>query len=234
VLSGLLNVEDGDYAEPPELPVQALIPSSVSLNSNSIWPGRSADVQYLNDLSALLPYTHIHPSLTQNLNNLISATSTHPNLHSAMTAHFFTTLPVLVKAHRLLSGPYDLPERWRVNLAKVSLPSRGKSQRSGLHGGKGGVDNWPKKAGEEPNMADLGEGAQGWYVGPGNVQGVWASAVRHRVKWRPGSESIMWAIKSSAADLGEKGVLAESKARRKAAKRRADVDRIVDEMLEIM
>lgn len=96
------------------------------------------------------------------------------------------------------------------------------------------MDDWPWKAGEEPNIADLGEGAEGWYVGPGNVRGVWASAVRHRVKWRPASESIMWVLRSSAADLGEKAVLSESKARRKAAKRRMQVDRIVDEMVEVM
>jgi hypothetical protein len=151
-----------------------------------------------------------------------------------MTGNFFITLPTLVKAHRLLSTPYYLPPDWRENLAKISSPDRKQQHQFGLGGGLGGVDDWPRKAGEEPNMADLGEGCEAWFVGPANVRGVWASAVRHRVKWRGASESIMWAIKSSAADLGGRPMLSDSKLRRKARKRQEEVERILDEMLDIM
>lgn len=155
-----------------------------------------------------------------------------------MTARFFTTLPLLVKAHRLLSSPYDLPYDWRENLARSLLPGGGKAQRFGLGGGQGGVNDWPRKAGEEPNVGDLGAGAVEWYVGPENVRGVWPGAVSHRVKWRSSGESVMWTMKSSAAGLlqgmrDEEGD-DEVKRRKVRAKRRKEVKIIVDEMLEMV
>jgi hypothetical protein len=156
-----------------------------------------------------------------------------------MTARFFTTLPLLVKAHRLLSSPYTLPPDWRENLARSALPGGGKTQRFGLSGGQGGVDDWPRKAGEEPNVQDLGEGAVEWYVGPANVRGVWPGAVGHRLKWRGSGESIMWIMKSSTVGL-LKGMQEEerngdeTKRNKRGAKRRKDVKRIVDEMLEMV
>ena len=156
-----------------------------------------------------------------------------------MTARFFTTLPILVKAHRLLSSPYRLPPGWRENLHRSLLPGKGKAQRFGLGGGQGGVNDWPRRAGEEPNIDDLGAGAEEWYVGPDNVRGVWPGAVRHRVKWRASEQSIMWAMKSSAAGL-MKGMRDaekdgnEVKRAKLRAKRRNDISRIVDEMLEMV
>lgn len=156
-----------------------------------------------------------------------------------MTARFFTTLPLLVKAHRLLSSPYTLPPDWRDNLIRSALPGGGKTQRFGVGGGQGGVNDWPRKAGEEPNVADLGIGAVEWYVGPDNVRGVWPGAVGHRVKWRASGESVMWTLKSSAAGL-LKGMREEEKdgdevkRGKRRARRREDVKRIVYEMLEMV
>jgi hypothetical protein len=156
-----------------------------------------------------------------------------------MTARFFTTLPLLIKAHRLLSSQYHLPLDWRENLMRSSLPGGGKVQRFGLGGGQGGVNDWPRKAGEEPNIDDLGVGAVEWYVGPENVRGVWPGAVRHRVKWRASGDSVMWTLKISAASLLQKMREEEKeddelKKRKRGAKRRKDVNRIVDEMLEMV
>lgn len=190
--------------------------------------------QYVSEIAALLPYTHIHPPLTQHLNNLISATSTHPNLHSILTSRFFNTLPILVKAHRLLSSPFTLPPEWQENLARLARPELEEEDRFGLGGGKGGVDGWARKAGEEPNLSELGKGGQEWFVGPENVRGIWISAIRHRVKWRELSESVMWIMKSNAAGLLEDKEMSEKQRNRKAAKRRRKVDEILDDMLELV
>jgi hypothetical protein len=152
-----------------------------------------------------------------------------------MTARFMTTLPILVKAHRLLSSPYKLPPDWYENLLRISQPGQGRSQRFGLGGGQGGVDDWPRKAGEEPNIGDLGIGAENWFVVPANVRGIWGNAVRHRVKWRAAGESIMWTMRNSAAgllkDLGDDD---EDKTGKRRVKRRKQVNEIVSEMVEMV
>lgn len=195
-------------------------------------------LQYISDIAALLPYTHIHPTLTQHLNNLISATSVHPDLQSTLTGRFFNTLPVLVKAHRLLSAPFTLPTDWRANLARLAQPDLGDTQRFGLGGGQGGVNGWARRAGEEPDLAELGDDGEEWHAGPENIRGVWTTAIRHRVKWRDVGEGVMWAITTSAADLSDQqrqAAVAELHVqRRRERKRREAVDAILDDMLTML
>lgn len=181
-----------------------------------------------------MPYTHIHPTLTQQLNNLISATSTHPDLHSALTGRFFTTLPVLVQASRLLTGGFTLPPDWQDNLALLSRPGQGEAQRFGLGGGTGGVNGWARKAGEEPNLAELGEGGDQWFVESRDVKAIWRTVVRHRVKWRDLSESVMWNLKTDAAGLVQEAEVSKSKARKRERRRREAVDKILDDMIVLL
>jgi hypothetical protein len=97
------------------------------------------------------------------------------------------------------------------------------------------VDDWPRKAGEEPNIGDLGIGAENWFVIPANVRGIWGNAARHRVKWRAAGESIMWTMRSSAAGLlNDLGDGDEDKRGKKRAKRRKQVNEIVSEMVEMV
>lgn len=101
------------------------------------------------------------------------------------------------------------------------------------------MNDWPRKAGEEPNVQDLGDGAVEWYVGPANVRGVWLGAVGHRLRWRDSGQSVMWVMKTSAAGL-LKGMREdekegdETKRNKRGAKMRIDVKRIVEEMLEMV
>ena len=96
------------------------------------------------------------------------------------------------------------------------------------------MDGWARKAGEEPNLSELGKGGQEWFVSPENVRGIWISAIRHRVKWRDLSESVMWVMKSNAANLLEDKGLSEKQWAKKEAKRRRQVDGILDDMLEMI
>jgi hypothetical protein len=97
------------------------------------------------------------------------------------------------------------------------------------------VDDWTRKAGEEPSSEDLGEGGKEWYVIPVNVRGIWNSAVRHRVRWRESSESIMWSMKNTAVSLGkERRDEDEGQLRKKRAKRRNRVEKILAEMIEMV
>lgn len=133
-----------------------------------------------------------------------------------------------------MSSPFTLPPDWQENLARLARPELEEENRFGLGGGKGGVDGWARKAGEEPNLSELGKGGQEWFVSPENVRGIWISAIRHRVKWRDLSESVMWVMKSNAANLLEDKGLSEKQWAKKEAKRRRQVDGILDDMLEMI
>lgn len=139
-----------------------------------------------------------------------------------------------MKAHRLLSAPYNLPPEWQENLARLARPEVEEEERFGLGGGKGGVDGWARKAGEEPNLLELGTGGETWFVGPDNVRGIWISAIRHRVKWRELSENVMWVMKSNAVGLLDDKGVSEKRKERREGRRRRQVDQILEDMLDML
>ncbi|WVF73128.1 hypothetical protein IAT40_007947 [Kwoniella sp. CBS 6097] len=122
-------------------------------------------------LSALLPYVHIHPPLSVHTSNLLSAISTHPGLRTTFTQRAVRGFPELVKAHRLLSGSFDLPNPRILSVilqnglkgTTDTIVGNGASGsgggKKGLGGGIGGVDSWAAQAGEEPSLARLSRDA---------------------------------------------------------------------------
>lgn len=143
-------------------------------------------------------------------------------------------MPILVKAYRLLTTPFKLPPDWQENLARLARPEVEDEERFGLGGGKGGVDGWARKAGEEPNLLELGAGGETWFVGPDDVRGVWMPAIRHRVKWRELSENVMWVMNSNAEGLLQDKGVSEKRREKRAGRRRRQVDEILEDMLEML
>lgn len=79
---------------------------------------------------------------------------------------------------------------------------------------------------------------EAWYATPVNLKGVYTSVVRHRCKFRPMEDGVMWLLSASAADVGEKAMSEQRDGRRKRAKRaerrRREVDRILEEVLDLV
>ena len=101
----------------------------------------------------------------------------------------------------------------------------------GLGGGKGGVDTWGDKAGQEPDIGDLrkvkddDEDGEQWYATPDNVVGVWQLCMRHRIKGRGEMEEVIWVLKRSAVDLG-------SESRAMTTERRQGLaEKVLDELI---
>ncbi|ODO03441.1 hypothetical protein L198_02288 [Cryptococcus wingfieldii CBS 7118] len=166
-------------------------------------PGAIIPQPYLKTLSLLLPYTHIHASISMHISNLLSAITTHPSLHSAITSRAVRAFPIYVRAHRLLVGDFTLPHLFEVKLHQQDSEGVGSQNKKGLGGGTGGVDSWNIIAGEEPDVNGLRqegneEDFDGWHVMPANVQGVWNVLMAHRVKKRREREEVMWLVKGPA------------------------------------
>ncbi|ORX40769.1 hypothetical protein BD324DRAFT_612059 [Kockovaella imperatae] len=206
-----------DIPLPPEIPRSPLIPS-----------------EYISDLTALLPYTHIHPSLQIHISNLLCAVSAHPRLRSTITGRMLRYFSDFVRAHRLLASPFDLPANWRAKLhrqpGQEEAATRPASRGFGLGGGENGVDTWAEKAGQEPHIRDLRRvkedetDGEPWYATTANVGGVWQLCLRHRVKARGEIDEIMWVVKRSAAEEETR-----LKGRRKVPQRIAE--KILDELI---
>jgi len=135
--------------------------------------------------------------------------------------------------------------------------------RFGVGGGRGGVDSWARKAGEEPGLSelvascpegdeeeeDVGVGvAEEWYATPENVEGVWNAATRHRTKWKELEGGVMWVLEASAGDLakrneGDVGFVLRGgqgkrgkereKKRRRGKRRRKEVERILSDIEKV-
>jgi hypothetical protein len=177
--------------------------------------------QYVQTLRHLLPYTHIHPPLQLRISNLLSAVSLHPLLHSTITGRVLRSFPEVARAHRLLSGPYNLPSSDRCSPLAQPPAREDSDKRFGLSGGKGGIETWAELAGEEPSLA---EGEEGWYARPENIEGVFNLCLRHRVRARGDKGEVMWLLSGSAVDPPS------SRSKREKATRR-DVERIMDDIL---
>ncbi|WVQ71540.1 hypothetical protein IAR50_001079 [Cryptococcus sp. DSM 104548] len=179
-------------------------PFAMDKPPRDLHPGALIPQPYLRTLSLLLPYTHIHASVSMHISNLLSAITTHPSLHSAITSRAVRAFPTYVRAHRLLFGDFTLPPMFEVKLhERHSGQGLEAKSKKGLGGGAGGVDSWNLLAGEEPDVNGLRqegdeEELDGWYVTPANVQGVWDVFMAHRVKKRREREEVMWLIKGAA------------------------------------
>ena len=181
------------------------------------------------------------------MSNLLSAITAHPKLRSTITAKTVLLFPQFVRAHRLLSAPFVLPIGWQEGLRKVKGIEGGSEERFGVGGGKGGVDTWARKAGEEPDVNELsfhgwqGEGGgdadggthgeDGWYAKPENVHGVWMLCMRHRVKIRRHEGEVMWLLETSAIGLGQASQDQAQKNDRRN-KRREEADTILEKTIE--
>ncbi|WWD19466.1 hypothetical protein CI109_103926 [Kwoniella shandongensis] len=216
---------------PPDLHERGVIPPS-----------------YIPALSSLLPYTHIHPPLFIHISNLLSAVSSHPSLKSTMTQRAVRAFPEYVKAHRLLSGGFDLPESF-IDKA-LSPPSHlswrhdAELQRTGTISNRqpalsGDIEAWAGLAGEEPDISQLAtEGdeekgpLEGWYATPANVQGVWGVCMGHRAKKREERKEVMWLMKGGAGGGVDKQQQVKGGNLKMKAGRGAD--RILDEILRIV
>ena len=188
--------------------------------------------EYIANLRRLLDYTHIHPPLSVHLSNLLSALSAHPRLQATLTSRAVSAFPLFVRAHRLISAPFDIPAGWDEALRRRVYTVDGThTDRFGVGGGKGGVDTWARAAGEEPPVSDLSlagleEGYDyGWYANEENVNGVWSLCMRHRVKARRRRGEVMWLLQGGAADE----VDTEVDVKRKGD---AEVDQIMDDILQ--
>ncbi|ORY28165.1 hypothetical protein BCR39DRAFT_535841 [Naematelia encephala] len=187
--------------------------------------------EYMANLHSLLPYVHIHPPLAVHISNVLSALSNHPRLHTTLTGRAVRLFPYFVRAHRLLSSAFSLPPSWETALAiqqslvDGQLPPKGfEDGKYGVGGGKGGVDTWARSAGEEPSLSDLAadvgesetwQGDGGLYAMPGNVEGVWETALRHRVRWRPERAEVMWRLKGGAEQGGDGDKVVSAKRKRR-------------------
>ncbi|BEJ13189.1 hypothetical protein CspHIS471_0303630 [Cutaneotrichosporon sp. HIS471] len=234
VCSALLYAEDLTLP-PPNLGANALVPPD-----------------YIRDLRSFLPLTHIHPPLESHINNLLAALSLHQSLEANLSARATASLNSLVKAQRILAGPFDLPDGWQENLhawqaAKSaeaeyeagfgsSLPASALRSRTagnvgGYGGGPGGVDTWSQRAGETPTPVKmLGPGANDWYCDPGNVEGAWELGVRHRVRSRQPGQAPLFALNGSAQ---ERVQYARQRATKEASRRqRKEVDDALVQILQ--
>ncbi|OCF32155.1 hypothetical protein I316_06069 [Kwoniella heveanensis BCC8398] len=242
-----LSLEYEDLDLPP-------IDSDVDPSEETIIPA-----DYLSTLTALLPFVHIHPPLAVHISNLLSAISTHPGLRTTFTQRAVRAFPEFVKAHRLLSGSFDLPSNYSSIIGSNCSDPRSPTSsgvsgggKKGLGGGIGGVDSWAAQAGEEPSLARLSRDAaakaksqaQGTggmadqeeievddpFCTPSNVQGVWKVLVTHRARRRRERDEVMWLVKGSAAEAAGAGSIAMAD-QRERRKQALEVDEIVDELL---
>lgn len=193
---------------------------------------RTMPRDYIENLRRLLDYTHIHPPLAIHISNLLSALSTHPRLQSTLTSRAVNTFPLFVRAHRLVSAPFDIPADWEEALRRQTWAADGShTDKYGVGGGRGGVNTWARAAGEEPPISDLSlagldeEDDNGWYANTENVNGVWSLCLRHRVKARGRRGEVMWLLQGGAVDEIDIGV----DVKRKGS---AEVDKIMDDILE--
>ncbi|WVW85956.1 hypothetical protein I302_107994 [Kwoniella bestiolae CBS 10118] len=181
---------------------------------------------YISQLTSLLPYVHIHAPLRIHLSNLLSAVSSHPGLRTNMTGKATRGIREYIKAHRLLSGSFEIPYSFLhpYSSDETDLSARGK----GLGGGIGGVDTWAELAGEEPSLSKYSSETEGMvdepYCTPGNVEGVWKVFVGHRCRCREEREEVMWLIKGSAVGGDPEGRLVKGN-------KRKGVDKTLDEIL---
>ena len=200
---------------------------------------------------------HIHPPLQIHISNLLSGITAHPRLHSSITGRAATLFPRLVQAHRLLSGPFYLPMGWQEGLERRRRIQagedvdaytfyNGKDGRGGgdggkgLSGGKGGVGMWDVFSGSEPSVLDLGRAVTGEveeeeeeedepYTTPVNVEGVFWTGLRHRIRYREEMDEVMWFLKGTASDmLAGKGEASAKDGRRKGR----EVDRVLGKILQ--
>ncbi|WVR07841.1 hypothetical protein IAU60_004884 [Kwoniella sp. DSM 27419] len=185
--------------------------------------GAVVPAEYIASLRALLPYVHVHPPLAVHMSNLLSAVSCHPSLRACVTQRAVRAFPEYVKAHRLLSGPFDIPAGFSAKVLRQQHDEQAQMTRSmtgkGLGGGVGGVDSWARQAGEEPSLLE-GEAVDDPYCTPGNVEGVWKVLIAHRCRRRRPREEVMWLMKGGAGDgLGR-------------TRQASEVDSILDEVLQ--
>ncbi|WRT70408.1 uncharacterized protein IL334_007406 [Kwoniella shivajii] len=177
---------------------------------------------YINTLTSLLPYVHIHPPLQVHISNLLSAISSHPSLKSVITGKATRSFPEYIKAHRLLSGSFEIPSSFQV-VSSISDEDRLKDTK-GLGGGVGGVDTWASLAGEQPSLSTLSSDhdIEDPFATPNNVEGIWRVFMKHRCRKRHETEEVMWLIKGSATE--------NKMPKRKNGKGRG-VDKILDEII---
>ncbi|WWC64391.1 uncharacterized protein I303_107001 [Kwoniella dejecticola CBS 10117] len=196
-----------------------LPPSELEEDQTGIIPS-----SYISTLKSLLPYVHIHAPLQIHISNLLSAVSSHPSLRTSLTGKAVRAFPELIRAHRLLSGDFKVPQAF-LNPAGSGHEVEKEKEKKGLGGGIGGVDTWNQLAGEQPTLGSFaknataaaaaaeeagaggrGEGGRGDeegdiedpYCAPSNVQGVWKVFAAHRCKLRTEREEVMYLIKGSA------------------------------------
>ncbi|WVR00305.1 hypothetical protein IAU59_007448 [Kwoniella sp. CBS 9459] len=228
-------------------------------DESDLYEGPIIPADYLSTLTALLPYVHIRPPLAVHISNLLSAISSHAGLRTTFTQRAVRAFPEFVKAHRLLSGSFDLPPNYLSILSRDghdgtffarNQTSGGGGGKKGLGGGIGGVDSWAAQAGEEPSLARLsrealafarangdidsetdegGEEVDDPFCTPSNVQGVWKVLVTHRVRRRKERDEVMWLVKGSAAQAAAMG--ANTDKERERQREALEVDQIVDEIL---
>lgn len=172
-------------------------------------------------------------------------------------------VPDFVRAHRLLSAPFDLPSDWETALDRAQglggldyLQDRdgqsvgtGPEDKFGVGGGIGGVNTWATKAGEEPSInelvakmlypevdiATLGKDKQThveeWYCGLSNVEGVWMTLMRHRVRGRKERGGIMWLLDDSATGVKDDNGPKKLDNQKETQKRRIAAEHILGEIL---
>ena len=129
-----------------------------------------------------------------------------------------------------------------------------------MSGGKGGVGMWDVFAGAEPSVRDLGAGfgssnsrrrrlagvageveeeedaeeGDDPYATPTNVEGVFWTALRHRVRYREERDEVMWLLKGTASDVlaDVAGAGAGGKNKEQESRKRAnEVDQILSKIL---
>lgn len=239
-------VHPDDLDTPPKLPQRSIMTP-----------------QHIRSLNSILPYTHIHPPLQTHISNLVSSLSTHPRLHSAITGRAVLGFPEYIKAHRLISAQFTLPEGWEA-AAQTRDEVEG-AARASLGGiiprlrkqDEGWVDTWGILAGEGPDPSELASGkilegdSDSWNLDcqMGNIEAVFALALRHRISWRKQRDEVMWLLKGSAvqsclsqvkgaptlgASGGVAGIEEKKKEKRRERRRRRDVDVILEEVMSIV